>query len=231
MSENKILHDKLIYGFGDSLIAGHCAGIGMLDYVAQSNHMILEKYAVNGASVLPKEPFSYPDMEGIVYDIGKQIDLAPDILPDYICFDGLTNNASDEIANAPGILSESYDGNYDTYAFLGAFETICYKLRTKYQNSRILYICPHKMPARTRFSQDTLQACVRSACEKWAIPYVDMYRSGGINTCIEGMRREFSYDRTVETCNGDGTHLTPEGYRLWYAPLIEAKLLELSGKE
>lgn len=225
MSQNNILYHKTMYGFGDSLIAGHFNGIGMLDYVAQSNHMLLQKFAANGASVIPHEPFTFPDMEGIVYDIGRQIDLAPDTEPDYICFDGLTNDAKNPAVIAfPGILSESYDGIYDTATFSGAFETICYKLRQKYQNSNILYICPHQMPTRTKFAQDTLQAYVRTICEKWSIPYVDIYNKGEINTCIDDMRKEYSYNRPGENHHGDGTHLNPDGYRLWYAPMIQNAL-------
>ncbi|MBO5303842.1 MAG: SGNH/GDSL hydrolase family protein [Lachnospiraceae bacterium] len=226
MLQENILTNKTIYGFGDSLIAGHFNGIGMLDYVAKSNHMHLQKYAANGASVIPHEPFSFPDMEGIVYDIGRQIDLAPETVPDFICFNGMTNDAKNPtvIAN-PGQITEGYDGNYDTTTFCGAFETICFKLREKYQNSIILYICPHKMPTRTQMAQDTLQSCVRKICHKWSIPYVDIYNKGGINTCIDSMRSEFSYNRPMENDNGDGTHLNPDGYRLWYAPMIEHALL------
>lgn len=225
MSAHATLAGKTICGFGDSLIAGHYNGIGMLHHIANKNHMIFHNYAINGASVLPREPYKLPDMEKIVLDIGTQIDSAPYAPCDFICFDGLTNDAYDEISRNAGTISDSYDGCYDTATFCGAFETICYKLRKKYPDSIILYICPHKMPTRTIFSQQTLQCCVRQICEKWSIPYVDMYRSGGINTYIEDMRKTFSYNGRDETCDGNGTHLNEQGYRLWYAPAIEAALL------
>ncbi|MBO5371543.1 MAG: SGNH/GDSL hydrolase family protein [Lachnospiraceae bacterium] len=227
MLKTTTLHNKTLYGFGDSLIAGHFNGIGMLDYIADKYHMHFEKYACNGASVIPHEPFSFPDMDGIVYDIGKQIELASDIEPDFICFNGMTNDArEDAVIQSPGILSKTFDGNYDTTTFIGAFETICYKLRNKYKNSIIIYICPHKMPTRTEHAQDTLQNHVRCACEKWSIPYVDIYRKGDINTCIDTMRMEFSYDNMTDSKNGNGTHLNAEGYKRWYAPMIEKMLLE-----
>lgn len=232
MPHDNILFNKTIYGFGDSLIAGHFNGIGMLDYVAQSCHMHLQKFAANGASVIPHEPFTFPDMEGIVYDIGRQVDLAPDAVPDFVCFNGMTNDAKNpDIIHSPGIISENYDGIYDTTTFSGAFETICYKLCQKYQNSNILYIFPHRMPTRTKTAQDTLHTLIVSICEKWKIPYVDIYNESAINTCMEQMRKEFSYNRPNETNDGDGTHLNPKGYRLYYAPFIQNALLNLHNRK
>jgi len=39
---------KMIYGFGDSLVDGHCLHIGMLDALAEKYGMEYRKYAVNG---------------------------------------------------------------------------------------------------------------------------------------------------------------------------------------
>jgi len=226
MSDSTIFNHKTIYGFGDSLIAGHFNGIGMLDYFAASNHMQLYKFACNGASVMPRDPFSFPDMDGIVYDIATQIDLAPDTQPDYICFNGMTNDAREEsLVNAPGRISDSFDGDYDTTTFIGAFETICYKLKTKYPNSKLLYICPHRMPTRTIHAQETLLSCVQQILNKWEIPYLDMYHDGGIDTCIEEMRIQYSYDNMSSMTGGNGTHLNAEGYEEFYAPMLEERFL------
>jgi len=225
MTDTSKLKNTSIYGFGDSLVAGHYNGIGMLDYVAQQNQMNYQKYAINGATVIPREPYKLSVLDIMVYDIGAQIDRASEEVPDFICFDGLTNDAYDEVLDHIGTLSEDFDGNYDTSTFLGAFETICYKLRIKYQDSKIIYICPHKMPTRTHISQSKLHECALLACEKWSIPYIDVYRQGGINTCIDGMRIDYSYNGKDEYNNGNGTHLNEEGYKGWYAPMIEDMLL------
>ncbi len=228
MSDDNRLKGKLLYGFGDSLVDGHWNGKGMLHYVAEKNQMIYKNFSVNGAAVIPCEPHKINGMEKTVIDIARQVRQAPDIPCDFICFDGLTNDAYEETLEKLGVISENYEGNYDTSTFCGAFERICYELRLKYQNSAILYICPHKMPTRALKVQDILQKCAREICEKWSIPYVDIYRQGQINTCIDGMRKDFSYNTMEKMTDGNGTHLNEDGYRLWYAPLIEAKLLELS---
>lgn len=228
MTPHPELKGKVLLGFGDSLIDGHYNGIGMLHHVAAANEMVYHNYAINGASVIPCEPYNLPDMPKTVYDIAAQIRQAPDSPCDFICFDGLTNDAYEKICNNPGSISSSFDGNYDTTVFCGAFENICYLLRQRYQNSTILYICPHKMPTRSISAQNILQKKVRKICEKWAIPYVDMYRSGQINTCIDNMRKDFSYNKKDETTDGNGTHLNESGYRLWYAPAIESALIRYS---
>ena len=40
----------------------------------------------------------------------------------------------------------------------------------------------------------------------------------------DDMRKEYSYNRPGENHHGDGTHLNPDGYRLWYAPMIQNAL-------
>lgn len=221
MSDAANLTGKIIYSFGDSLIAGHWNGIGMLDYFAKTNNMKLFKFACNGASVMPREPFSFPDMPGIVYDIATQIDLAPTEEPDYICFNGMTNDARDEsLVNAPGSISDSFDGVYDTTTFTGAFETICYLLKTKYPHSKLLYIFPHKMPTRSIYAQETLIAYIQQILNKWSIPFLDMYHEGEIDTCIDILREKYSYDHLNSMTNGNGTHLNPDGYRKYYSPMF-----------
>lgn len=222
--QEKTLQGKTLYGFGDSLVEGHELMIGMLDYVAQANGMVYSKYARNGARVVPQH------RAGAAPDVAKQIEEASPDVPDFICFNGLTNDAwEDNVMERIGTLTEQYEGPFDTGTFIGAFERVCALLRQKYQDSSILYICPHKMPGRPLPVQDTLQYWARTICEKWAIPYLDMYRRGGINTCIPGMCRKYSYDTAAHPQDGNGTHLNALGYQRWYAPAVTAALRDLLG--
>ena len=224
MGMESVLSGKTLYGFGDSLVCGHYLGIGMLDYVAEENGMIYTKYAINGGTVIPGIA-SQLDNAILVPDLAAQIEAASDQPPDFICFDGLTNDAYDLIIDQYlGVPSGNYDGEYDTDTFIGAFETVCFKLRKKYQDSSIFYVCTHKMPSRKQEPQELLQHWARKICRKWSIPYIDVYNRGGINTCISGMRYDYSYNLPGETVGGNGTHLNADGYRLWYAPMIETEL-------
>lgn len=219
------LTNKTMYGFGDSLVEGHYIGIGMLDALASKHGMNYTKYAKNGATVIPNL-FDYRNHPTAVPDVGLQIEGASDTAPDFICFDGLINDAYTAVTDQDiGELSTSYEGIYDVSTFYGAFEKICYLLRHKYQESRILYICVHNMPTRNRQSQELLQEAARRTCIKWSIPYVDVYRRGQINTCVDGMRRAYSYNKPEQLWDGNGTHLNAEGYEKWYLPMIESALM------
>lgn len=218
------LKGKTIYGFGDSIIAGHCLKIGMLDHVVKKNEMNFKKYAVNGASVIPDIAKQIPDLIW-VWDIAKQIANASDDIPDFICFDGLTNDSVELVKDKYlGEITDNYEGEYDTSTFIGAFENICYQLRKKYMSSQIFYIAVHHMPLASEETQCCLHHWSKTICKKWSIPVIDMFETGGINTCIDGMRYEYSYNGEGETKNGNGVHLNEEGYRKWYAPMIEAEL-------
>lgn len=215
---------KMIYGFGDSLVDGHCLHCGMLDALAEKYGMIYRKYAINGATVIPRGqiPGGENPEGSSVPDVAAQIEAASEEVPDFICFDGLTNDVYHGIArNHLGAITDSYEGDYDTATFYGAFERICFLLREKYRDSHIFYVCVHKMPTRDMEAQEMMQKAARQVCEKWSIPCVDIFRRGQINTCVEGMRKAYSYDTAERLTDGNGTHLNPAGYERWYLPAIE----------
>ena len=62
-------------------------------------------------------------------------------------------------------------------------------------------------------------------CQLGGIPIVDIYHSGQVNTNVDTMRKTWSYNNAGETSDGNGTHLTGEGYKKWYQPHIVAKML------
>ncbi|MDO4293458.1 MAG: SGNH/GDSL hydrolase family protein [Eubacteriales bacterium] len=219
---------KTIYGFGDSLVAGHANRVGMLDFAARKNGMIYRRYAANGATIVPGIAPRIGD-GWLVPDVASQVESASAETPDFVCFDGLTNDAEKATAERYlGQLSDSWDGGWDLSTFYGAFENVCHTLRKKYQDSCIFYVAVHRMPTRDQKTQEILQRAAREVCEKWAIPVVDMFRAGGINTCIDGMRRDYSYDTMEKLWDGNGTHLNEAGYSEWYAPAIERLMLGFS---
>lgn len=207
------MRKKVLYGFGDSLVEGHCIGIGMLDALARKHGLHYEKYARNGASVIPME--GRPSMIA-------QIEGAANTAPDLICFNGLTNDAYHATPRQLGCLSESCAGGYDTATFYGAFQQICYLLRRKYLDSPIFFVASHRMPGVDMAFQEMLQEAARKACAKWSIPVIDVFRRGQINTCVEEMREKYSYDTADCLTGGNGTHLNAAGYEKWYLPMIEA---------
>ena len=209
---NETLKGKTVYGFGDSLVYGHYSKVGMLDMLCDNEGMIYKKYAVNGAKITGQG------------EILKQIILGDTEQPDFVIFDGGTNDA---FTSSPiGEFSEEYTSQgYDT--FVGAFDTVCNNIRLKYPNAKIIYVSPHKMPTSSFSIQKTIHDMALKICDKYSIPVVDIYSQGQINTNIETMKNEWSYDAEGATSGGTGTHLTGEGYYKFYAPLIKAKMIEL----
>ena len=60
---------------------------------------------------------------------------------------------------------------------------------------------------------------IKSALEKWEIPYVDLRYESNL-MLVDGLTEKYF-------CNGDGTHPTKEAYDIFYVPAIEAKLKTL----
>lgn len=220
-SSESVLTDKTVYNFGDSLMYGHYSGEGILDGLCAETGALLTKYAINGATVLGSTG---------LYNIENQVKGASDVTPDFVIFDGLMNDDSmlPNYTTKLGALSSSFDENtLDINTFYGAFEHLLYAIRTKYTNTNMIFVCCHKTPSRDYSAQETLQKAVRECCEKWSVPYVDIYNDGQINCYFDNLRKLYSYDKEGETSGGSGTHLTGEGYNKFYAPIIKAKMIEL----
>jgi hypothetical protein len=222
------LRGKTIYGFGDSLIAGHLIKVGMLHHIVKKNEMIFLNYAQNGATVIAGD---FNKMSGLIDtpNVAQQIQNASDVVPDYVCFNGMTNDAFQMIIDHQlGEISDSFDGGYDLTSFTGALENICLLLKNKYRDSHIIYVTPHRMPIRSMNAQITLCKRAKEVCNKWTIPVVDIFNKGEINTCIETMRDKYTYYKEDRLDGGDGMHLNAEGYIRWYAPKIEAELIRIT---
>lgn len=215
------LTGKTVYNFGDSLMYGHYSGEGILDGLCAETGALLTKYAINGATVLGSTG---------LYNIENQVKGASEATPDFVIFDGLMNDDSMQpnYTTKLGTLSDSFDEtSLNIETFYGAFEHLLYTIRTKYTNTNMIFVCCHKTPSREYNAQEILQKAVRECCEKWSVPYVDIYTSGQINCYFDNLRTLYSYDNDGETSGGNGTHLTGEGYNKFYAPIIKAKMIEL----
>ena len=71
---------------------------------------------------------------------------------------------------------------------------------------------------------------IKSALEKWGIPYVDLRKEttlAAINQEINNSYFAHKFDEKGYDLVGDGTHPNRSGYEIFYVPLIEAKLKSL----
>lgn len=127
------LDGKTIYTFGDSIVAGHqYQKAGFAEFIAAAEGMEIQKFAVNGATIMDA------GYEG--GQIEAQLSGSPEEQPEYVLFDGGTNDA-EYLANNPEVQygevqeSENQD-SFDTTTFAGAFESLIYQMKQKYPDVR-----------------------------------------------------------------------------------------------
>lgn len=205
------LGGKILLGFGDSIFAGDGNdGVGIGDIISKQNNMNLHDYSKSGATITVKTK----NENDIVKQVNKAISEVESV--HYILIEGGTNDATQLTADVFGTISEGYNSELDVNTFCGAFEYCIKSLRLKYLNAKIIYIRCHNMSSRDE-RQITLGNLAIQMCEKWSIPYVDLYKEGGLNTQISEMVGVF-------TPPGDRTHPNKLGYETFYIPPIENKM-------
>ena len=205
------LAGKIVYSFGDSLLAGHYSKLGMIHGLVEEYGMIYKRYANNGATINLAGASVYAQVQG-----------ASTLCPDFIVFDGLTNDVSNTGLKYPvGTVSNGFDEELDTTTFCGSFEATVKLMKEKYPTARIVFVTPHKMPTRHLGYFKQLVDIAKEICEKWGVTVADVYYAGTIDTTIDAQRVVYSYNNQSESeGNGNGTHLTGIGYDIFYAPVI-----------
>lgn len=222
--------NKLLAVFGDSIANGSGNNnFGVGEYLKKDMGFALKKYAVGGARVGFKQGKNW------VIDQVK-IALAEGIQPDYIVFNGFTNDCNvSEGATEPdvplGDISQGYSNfdintvtKQDTFSY--CFETVLYTFMTAFPKAKILFFRPHNMGRRDDYLQKLYGERAITLCKKWGVAYVDLYSESGMNTFLPVHRDLFTYD-SYGVGKGDCTHPNAVGYELKYMPLIETKIKEL----
>ena len=72
---------------------------------------------------------------------------------------------------------------------------------------------------------------IKSALEKWGIPYVDLRYESNLDVSQDYINNTYFYSKKENNkfqFNGDKTHPNIKGYDRFYVPIIEEKLISLS---
>lgn len=218
---------KSVAVFGDSIAYGSGNdGFGVGEYLEKDLNLKLYKYAVGGARVGFRDGKNWV-VEQVIAAIKDGIS------PDYIVFDGFTNDCYvEEGATAPdvplGEICEGYTG-LDifkveiSFTFSRCFEEIIFAFMRFFPKAKLLFFRPHNMGRRDDFLQRQYGERAIAICKKWGVATVDLYSESGMNTFIPEQRDMFTND-SYNWGRGDCTHPNALGYELKYMPLIEAKL-------
>lgn len=212
------LYGKTAVFLGDSFCLGQSVDAGSAEYgygwgglIGEANSMTWLNYAVNGATVSNQ----FEDNHYILNQAVTAYANYPNA--DYIIFNGGVNDAEKLGASGLGTLASTGYSPTSTADFTSAFESLLLYLITNFPNAKIGYIVTHKAwtstynqsnpddysdnhPYRTFFNRAI------EICEKWGIPYVDIW-------CTDPMNPSLSvYDDYYSEESGCGKHLSSKGY-------------------
>ena len=221
-------YEKTVYAFGDSIVAGHYyPKASFINYAAEG--MGLRKFAINGATIM--------DIGYEGGQIANQVRNAPAEAPDFVVFDGGTNDAEYMQENKTvgfGTVSEAAEtpDSYDCATFAGAFEQTVYEMKRKWPHAKYIFTAVHKMGSRDREIQARLYELDMQICRKWGIAVADVYRDAALDTCDILQKNRYTFDQLDETGlpgkNGSGTHPNLEGIMTFYVPIVKKAFCSLA---
>lgn len=124
---------------------------------------------------------------------------------DYIIIEGGVNDAYN-ITDCPiGTISTGYTDELNENTFAGALESIFKYAQTNWMGKKIGYIVTFKVPsAMGQFKFNEYMDIAKQICEKWSVPYCDLYNESNLNYYIQ----------EVSNAYGGGLHPNEAGYRI-----------------
>lgn len=222
--QDNVLCEKTAVFLGDSICAGTTVegefyNYGWAGLIGKENLMTWKNYGMNGGTVTELE--AVQPSRWLTTQVDNAIAEYPNA--DYVIFEGGCNDA-DQMQNARlGTVSSDY-ATFDTSTFSGAFEALVLKLITAFPNAKIGYIIPQKMyvvndhSATGHVHRQFFDRAIE-ICEKWGVPYVDLWKTSPLNPKLNVFYNGTEGDAT--NFYHDGQHLTLKGYQ-HITPAIEA---------
>ena len=145
---------------------------------------------------------------------------------DLICLDGGIN---DYWNNIP--LGEfnpiAFHNTLDLTTITGALESIFRQSIDKWVGKPIVFIIIHKVTG-TAFNTNTagytfenVRARIIEVCEKYSIPYIDIWGEGGLNPYMDSLNN--AYMNGGANIHPDGCHPDAQGYMKYYVPRLIAE--------
>ena len=212
-----VINFKSVYAFGDSIVFGDKAPQeSFMQFIADDYAVDLNMMAKNGATVMPGSN-----------SIISQVNNAPEEAPDFVVFDGYTNDAygsadSDEfnssgsrkdITQCYGEITPDGTEEFDTSTFCGSFENLIYTMKNKWPESNLVFITIHKSGARNFEIQTELHELTVKICEKWGVSVVDMFKDSELDTTDPEQMKAYMRD-------GFSSHPNVEACRKFYIPAV-----------
>lgn len=215
---------KSVYAFGDSIVYGHkTPKQSFMQLIANDYSIKLNMMAKNGATIMPSKNH-----------ILSQINNAPAIAPDFVVFEGYTNDAygsvetdsfnsdgtNKDVTQCYGEITADGTTEFDTNTFCGAFEQTIYAMKQKWQTSKFVFVTIHKSGARNMEIQTKLHDLSVAICKKWNVEVVDMFTDSTLDTTDAEQMSKYMID-------GKGSHPNVAACKEFYIPVVVSKLENL----
>ena len=200
---NNVLVGKSALYFGDSICYGEGYRGGYAKLISENNNMTYTNKGVSGATITRREGVSC-----ILDTVLNSTETA-----DYIILEGGTNDAGG--FQEFGEITTGYTATLNETTFCGAVESLIKNSLIKWHDKKICFILTtntHRRPDQKHYF-DT----IKQICEKWSIPYLDLFTKGRLNTNIEIMKNSYTSDWQGSP---DGLHPNEQGYKLFYVDQI-----------
>ena len=117
---------------------------------------------------------------------------------DYIILESCLNDGFNGVPK--GTITNDNFSPSSTTTFASAMEYMINRTITLFPNAKIGVIIPHRVSAD---NLNDYHEIARSVCEKWGIPYIDLYKQSGL--CVKNPTQK-------AVMFADNTHLTSAGY-------------------
>lgn len=198
------LYAKKVAWIGDSIFAATGAQ-GAMEKIALRNSMPYENCACNG-STISRTP-------GTVTCVDLMKNLPSDA--EYILIEGGLNDAWGRYPL--GTYNASFTAAFDEKTFYGALDKIFHDVSIKFAGKKIGVVISHKVQKVPSWSE--YSAAMKQMCNKYSLPYLDLYETSGLCGEIDELNQLYFLD-------GDRTHPNDLGYEM-LADKIEAFMLGL----
>lgn len=203
-----IFDNKVILFTGDSICYGANWRPTVEDYsntgwrkIIQENYpkSITYGYGIGGTTISKRSGRT----DSILERMTKMFSEHPEA--DYIIIEGGVNDAYN-ITDCPiGTISTGYTAELNENTFAGALESIFKYAQVNWIGKKIGYIVTFKVPsAMGQFKFNEYMDIAKQICEKWSVPYCDLYNASNLNYYIQ----------EVSDAYGGGLHPNEAGYRI-----------------
>lgn len=202
------LDGKTVLFTGDSIIMAlidngdgtYGEPYGWAEILQENNPLsTVKNYGVGGTTIAKKE--------GSTNSILERLEQMYVDYPnaDYCIIEGGVNDCYSGIPL--GEITPGYTGPFNEHTFCGALESLFRQAIIKWKGKKLGYIVTFKVPSAEYNNFGGYMQKAKEICEKWSIPYVDLYNHGGMDYHIDEIATAYSY-------GGGGLHPNVDGYKL-----------------